>query len=124
MPRLRLVGVPAFALEQPFGFRDAPAGDGLADIRHHARDLVLGADLRRAFALVLGEDHVEAAVEGEEHAGRHAGEKHHPQHGILGHDADTLRIGLDDVALREQHDGGDSEQQRTGAGKPIEKLVV
>ena len=70
---LLVVGLPALGLEQALGLLDlAPLGER-ADVGDDAADLVGGADLGGALALLGREDRVEVRVEGEEHGGRHGG---------------------------------------------------
>ena len=107
---LRVVGLPALALEQPLGLLDLPLLRQRADVGDDAGDLVGGAELGGALALLGREDGVEAAVEGEEHRGRHAGEEHHPQHGILGDDAQALRVGRGDVAAAPEAEGEHADE--------------
>ena len=111
---LRLVGVPAFALEQRSDFCVSCWVSMVAPMSAMmAETWFVRAQLRHALALLLREDDVEAAVEREEHRRRHAGEEHHPQHGVLGDDAQRLRVGRDDVGAGEGGEQAEhAEQQR------------
>ena len=96
--QLLVVGLPALGIEQPLGFLDLALLRQRADVGDDAADLVGGADLGGALARVGREDGVEVRVEGEEHRGRHGGQEHHPQHGILDDQAQALHVGRGDVA--------------------------
>ena len=90
--QLLVVGLPALGIEQPLGFLDLALLRQRADVGDDAADLVGGADLGGALALLGREDGVEMRVEGEEHRGRHGGQEHHPQHGILDDQAQALHV--------------------------------
>ena len=108
--QLLVVGLPAVGIEQPLGFLDLALLRQRADVGDDAADLVGGADLGGALALLGREDGVEVRVEGEEHRGRHGGQEHHPQHGILDDQAQALHVGRRDVAAAPEAEGEHAEQ--------------
>ncbi len=120
---LGVIGAPAFALEQRFRLHELLTCNGIPDVGDDAGHLVLRAHLGDALALVLREHGVEAAVEGEEHRRRHAGEEHHPQHGILGDDAQRLRIGRDDVGAGEDGEQAEPAEDHACGGQPLNPEV-
>ena len=110
---LAVVGVPAVALEQRLASARSAGSSSCRRCRQRCRRPGFVRAAANALALVLGEDDVEAAVEGEEHRGRHAGEEHHPEHRILGDDAQSLRVRRDDVAAGEHGEQAKrAEEQR------------
>ena len=116
LAQLHVVGLPARGIEQPFGLGDLRFLRAFADVGDDATHLIEGADLGGALSLLGRKDGIEMRVEGKEHRGGHRGQKHHPQHGILGDQADALHVGDGNVAAASEVEGDDRDQRQRHAG--------
>src|SRR5215470_18612195 len=96
--QLSVVPLPAIGLKQSLGLLELAALRQGTDVGDGRPDLAGGADLRGAGAGLCREDRVEVGIKREEHRGGDGGEKHHPQHGVLEHQPQALRIGAGDLA--------------------------
>jgi hypothetical protein len=118
---VRVVGLPAVALEQPLRLDDLRLLGALPDVGDDAGDLVERADLGRARPRLGREDAVEVGIEGEEHRRAHGGQEHHPQHGILGNQPHALDVRPGDVAALPEAE--DDERQQHQGHREVERYV-